>query len=167
MFAFIDTETTGLADDDGLVEVAICDQNGTPIFQSLVKPSKSEWPHAQAIHGISPDDVANAPKIEEIALIVKALCKGKTPVFYNAGFDTRFFPAGTFETEPVCVMMEWAAYKREVCPKRGGWRWHKLVAAAEEVGHQWTGQAHRAMADAQATASVWRFLRDTDVESVA
>jgi inhibitor of KinA sporulation pathway (predicted exonuclease) len=39
-------------------------------------------------------------------------------------------------------------------------RWCRLVDAAEHAGHVWSGNAHRALADAQATRSVWHLLRE-------
>ena len=156
-FLFVDTETTGVKSDDEIVEVSIVDADGEVVFTSLVKPTgKTEWPEAQAIHGIGPEDVANAPAIGDMVESIRALCEGATVVMYNAKFDTRFFPADTFGAVE-CAMLRWSAYKG-VLNERGSLKWHKLIAAANEAGHQWTGAAHRATADAQATATVWMFL---------
>lgn len=156
-FLFIDTETTGVKVEDEILEVSVVDAAGEVIFTSLVKPTgKTEWAEAQAIHGISPEEVANAPAIGELVETIRAVCEGATVVMYNAKFDSRFFPAGTFDNVE-CAMLRWSAYKG-VLNERGSLKWHKLVAAAEEAGHQWTGAAHRATADAQATATVWNFL---------
>ena len=40
----------------------------------------------------------------------------------------------------------------------GDGRWQKLDVACKRVGHQWTGTAHRALADALACRSVSRWL---------
>ncbi len=44
-------------------------------------------------------------------------------------------------------------------PGRGPYKWHKLVAAADDVGHEWGAEAHRALADTRALRSVWHYLR--------
>lgn len=39
-----------------------------------------------------------------------------------------------------------------------GGPWRKLEVAARHVGHRWTGEAHRALADAMACRSVWEWM---------
>jgi DNA polymerase-3 subunit epsilon len=55
----------------------------------LIKPP--QWPHFSpwnvAVHGIRPDDVAGAPRWEEIWEEVHALLLGATVVAHNAAFD--------------------------------------------------------------------------------
>jgi hypothetical protein len=46
----------------------------------------------------------------------------------------------------------------------GGYRRHKLGVAASVAGHIWTGDAHRASADAQAVRHVWQWLQRLEVE---
>lgn len=38
------------------------------------------------------------------------------------------------------------------------YKWHKLEVAATKAKHRWTGAAHNALTDAQATRTVWHWL---------
>lgn len=86
---FLDTETTGLDDDAQVVEIAIVDDTGAVLFESLVKPTVPVEPEAAAIHGIGPDRLASAPAWPELADQVRAVLEGKTVVIFNSDFDTR------------------------------------------------------------------------------
>ena len=55
---YLDTETTGVADDDEMVELTIIDDDGEPLINTLIKPKfHRTWAGAQRVHGISPLDV--------------------------------------------------------------------------------------------------------------
>ncbi len=163
---YLDFETTGLEGAE-VVEVAIIDDDGGVLLHSLVKPvGCTQWPEAQAIHGISPADVADAPVFADLLPKIESLIeKCSALVIYNRGFDIRFIGD---ENSPVrkmarqrarCAMEAWAEYQGDWNESRGTYRWHKLVAAAEDVGHDWAGDAHRALADALAARSVWHYMR--------
>lgn len=158
---FLDTETTGLGDE--IVEICICDETGKSLLLALVRPTgRTTWPEAQAIHGITPEAVAHAPALAELMPFVRAAIQGKRVVIYNAPFDVKFFPFGTFEGCDVeCAMLKFAERVGDWNEHRRNWKWHKLTAAAEYVGHVWEGDAHRARADVLATISVWNWLQDT------
>ncbi len=92
--AVVDLETTGLdPKSDEIVEIAIvvCGADGVPTgerFVSLVKPSGSVG--ATHIHGISEDDVRDAPTFADIAGDVLGVLAGRVVVAHNAYFDVRF-----------------------------------------------------------------------------
>ena len=51
---FLDTETTGLATPDQIIEIAIVDQTGKGLLNTLVNPGRVPINgHAQAAHGIT------------------------------------------------------------------------------------------------------------------
>ncbi|WP_108651249.1 3'-5' exonuclease [Dongshaea marina] len=160
--AILDTETTGLnPETDELLEIAICDQFGNPILNSLVRPvNKTKWPEAQAIHGITPADVASAPTLGELAPKIREAVAGRTIVIYNRKFDAPFLGSLLDGAEGIeCAMIRWAEHNNEYREKDGNLKWHKLTKAAEEAGHTWgKDEAHRALADARATATVWAYL---------
>ena len=57
---YLDTETTGVADDDEMVELTIIDDDGKPLIDTLIKPKyHTSWPGAQRVHGISPIDAVS------------------------------------------------------------------------------------------------------------
>ena len=68
------------------------DDAGNVLLDSLVKPDRhTEWPEAQAIHGITPADVMNAPSLESLLPRLLAVIEDAgTLVIYNAGFDLAF-----------------------------------------------------------------------------
>ena len=64
-----DTETTGTEPylGDEVVSISICDAYGNDLFSSLIKPRKKKaWPEAEAINGISPAMVKDAPYLSLI-----------------------------------------------------------------------------------------------------
>lgn len=150
---FVDTETTGLNQDgaDEVLEIAIVDADGTTLLNTLVRPAQNTaWPNAQVIHGITPQDVANAPTWNALLPKIAAICAGKTVVFYNSPFDTSFFPKGFFPSV-ACAMHRYS----ELSPKCKAW--FKLSDAATESGYASTGTTHRALEDALACRHIWLF----------
>ena len=56
----IDTETTGVTTSDEILQVSIIDEHANVLFNELIRPDfKESWSFAQAVHGISPENVAN------------------------------------------------------------------------------------------------------------
>ncbi|AYW42369.1 3'-5' exonuclease [Pseudomonas aeruginosa] len=162
---YLDTETTGLSCSGGdeLVEISVVDDGGNVLLDSLVKPTRhTEWPEAQAIHGITPADVANAPSLEKLLPRLQAIIEdSRALVIYNASFDLAFLPDSLrllASGKALCAMQAFSLYAGEWDERRQSYRWYKLVDAACSAGHQWDGSAHRARADAMATRSVWRWL---------
>ncbi len=150
---FLDTETTGLNRDgtDEVLEIAIVDAGGTALLNTLVRPVRNTaWPKAQAIHGISPQDVANAPTWIELLPKIAAICADKTVVFYNAPFDMSFFPTDFFSSV-ACAMRGYS----DLNPNRNSWV--KLSDSAAQTGYVSTGGYHRALEDAFACRHIWLF----------
>lgn len=164
---YMDTETTGLyaCCGDELLEVAVVDDAGNVLLESLVKPARhTEWSDAQAIHGITPADVANAPSLESLLPRLLAIIEeAGALVIYNADFDLGFLPdplRPLASRKVLYAMRAFSLRAGEWDARRQSYRWHKLADAAYAAGHQWGGSAHRARADAMATRSVWRWLCD-------
>jgi DNA polymerase III epsilon subunit-like protein len=156
----IDLETTGLdPSTDEVLEVAVVDINGEEYMNTFVRPvNRSEWPEAQRIHGIAPEDMENAPTLRSLAEEIKESVRDRVVVIYNAEFDAEFLKDLLKGARAVICAME--AFAAEYQAREGGeGRWQKLVHAAHYVDHDW-GQdaAHRAIHDAHATVSVYRWL---------
>lgn len=150
-YVFLDTETTGLNYDgmDEIVEIAIVDESGRTLLNTLVKPRfNDEWTQAERVHGISPHDVANSPALSDLLAEIELICKGKTVVCYNAAFDTGFFPKGFYQSVQ-CAMVSFS----EVNPN--GKKWVSLDKASQSTGYVPTGKSHRALEDALACRHVW------------
>ena len=161
--AVLDTETTGLDPLlDEILEIAIVDENGDVLLNSLVRPTRNtSWPEAQRIHGISPADVANAPTLEELAQQIHDSVEKRKVVIYNAEFDAEFLK-GYLDAASVirCCMNAYSHHQEAISGESWRQHKHKLVHAAYDADHDW-GQdaAHRTIQKAGATLSVWQWLK--------
>ena len=164
---FLDLETTGLQKSDEVLEIALADADGRPLVNSLVRPlTRASWPEAQAVHGIRPADVADAPRLSDLLSEIAQAVQGKDLVIYNAAFDAPFLlrngggEALSAAAAIWCCMERYAAHAGQWEPARGGYRWHKLKVAAEAAGFRFghDNTAHRALADVRATCAVWAWL---------
>ena len=72
-FCVLDTETTGLKDAE-ICQIAIIDHTGEVLFNTLVKPVKPIPSDAVRVHGITNEQVQNAPSWAEVA--PKVVAKG-------------------------------------------------------------------------------------------
>lgn len=154
MAIYLDTETTGFSPKQGagIVEVAIVDEGGAVLIDTLVDPGHPIPWAASNIHGISDAMVRGKPTLAQLMPEIRRIVTGQQVVIYNASFDAPFFPGGLRESQRVdCAM-------RRFADATGGGTWKKLDVAARQVRHVWGGKAHRALADALACRSVWQWL---------
>ena len=148
---YLDTETTGVSDDDEMVELTIIDDDGKPLIDTLIKPKyHTSWPGAQRVHGISPIDVRHAPTQKQITDKIRDAVRDTRVVIYNAPYDSQYLPELEEAAEIRCAMREFADWNKS--------KWLKLVNATKIVGYEWEG-AHRALADTKALRAVWHFLQ--------
>lgn len=153
------TETTGLhpngSDPDEILTISIIGRDGSVLLDERFRPTvKTEWPHASAINGIYPEDVADLPTIETAIPRLREIFAGADEVIgYNVGFDLGFLSAvGVRPREDARITDTM---------KKFTWfmgRRYKLVDAADHIGYEWTGRAHGSLADALATLAVQRWL---------
>lgn len=160
----LDTETTGLDGLAEIIEIAVIDAGGKVLLNTLVRPSKSIPADATAIHGITNEMVSDAPIWPEISAQVHALIAGKIIVIYNAEYDMRLLmqtdaiwgvqPEFSSDTDTiprmVCAMQEYAEFYGQR-NERGGYKWQKLTAAADQEGVTIEGTPHRALSDCLTT----------------
>ncbi|AXX29418.1 3'-5' exonuclease [Actinosynnema pretiosum subsp. pretiosum] len=87
----LDTETTGLGEDDVVVEVAVIDAHtGRVLLDTLVNPGDVKvGAGARAVHGITDEQLAQAPGWDRVLPKLRRMTKGKTVLAYNAEFDRR------------------------------------------------------------------------------
>lgn len=159
---YLDTETTGLnPDSDEMLEIAIVDDSGNILLNTLLKPSaNSTWPEAEAIHGITPEMVIDAPALSEIASTIEEIVNGQDVIIYNADYDSGFLGTLLSKAKSIkCCMIAWAEHCGEWSEERGCYRWKKLIDAASSVHFEWPGEAHRALADSLACRAVWQHLK--------
>ena len=162
-----DTETTGFyaEKDDDILQLSIADGNGKALFNEYFKPKNKEtWPEAEAVNGISPKMVKDAPYIESKADQIREIFENADLVVaYNLPFDERFINKnGIFIREDQLtfdVMREFAPVAGVWNDRYGNWKWQKLVNCAEHYGFDF--KAHDSLEDAKATAYCFnRMLED-------
>lgn len=89
-----DTETTGLDNDDRIIELAgveVIDRKETgQYYHQYVCPKRQINKEALKIHGISEEFLADKPSFPEIIESLLDFIKGAQLVIHNAPFDVRF-----------------------------------------------------------------------------
>lgn len=148
----IDTETTGLGEDDEIVEIAIVDAAETIEFSALLKPSKPIPGAASAVHGIDDAMVEKAAPAAALWPVVADLIRDRVLLAYNSEFDARMMQQ-TFGLEAYrdwdCLMNAWQSF-------HGLSRWARLENVCCQIGIEPGG--HRALGDAKAAREVLRWL---------
>lgn len=171
-FAVIDFETTGLDPAlDRVLEMGIVtfdDGVMTGSHNWLIQPTIPVPEGATAVHGITDEMLADAPRFEAVWSEIRVHLEGRLPVAYNAGFDKKFLLAELERMgEPVWGEhlppsmqsdVEWIdplVWIRELFPDESA----KLgdVCARFEIALE---DAHRAAHDAEATGKVLLAIRD-------
>lgn len=133
-WAVLDTETTGLHSADQIVQISVIDGAGDVLISNqLIKPTVPISGEAQAIHGISIDQLIDAPTFAEFAPQLDEVLRNRIVVIYNASFDARILRqsrmAGGQDTSNFsaeCAMIRYAEWVGEWNEKRGNFRWQKL-----------------------------------------
>ncbi len=165
-FAVIDFETTGLdPEQDRVLEMGIVQFDEGLLSKRhnfLINPGIPVPEESRAVHGISDEELKDAPRFSQIADEILGHLSGRLPVAYNADFDKRFLlaefarvkrpihgelpPAARKET----VWIDPLVWVRELHRDQKG---HKLVDVCERLGID-LENAHRASDDAEATGRV-------------
>lgn len=156
----VDVETTGLSTtDDEILKLSIIDGNYEVLFNEYIKPSrKTEWPDAQKINGISPEQVENMPTIEKhITVLNKIFEEAELLVGYNIKkFDSRILTAAGVNIPRIIdyydVMLEFAPIYGEWDDYHKDYKWQKLTTCAKFYDYDWGDDvAHDSLSDVKAT----------------
>jgi len=165
-FVAIDLETTGLNPyKHEIIEigaVAYSLQGLGADFSILIKPERKMDPKARAVHQITAEELESkaVPLSQGIAAFMEFVPEGSW-VFHNAPFDLAFLKQSF-----AAVKMAWPnrsyydhlQLSRKLRPERAS---HSLEAIKKELGID-TGKAHRALADARATALAFLHLLENE-----
>lgn len=156
--AVIDFETTGLSPGNGdrATEVAIVLVEGGRVverFQSLMNAGVRIPAFITGLTGISNAMIASAPAAAQVMAEASRFVGQAPLVAHNAAFDRRFWQAelahaGLAAPQPfICTLL----LARRLYPQAPS---HQLGALADYHGLARTGQAHRALADAEMAAAL-------------
>ena len=159
---FIDTETTGFANNSEIVEISIVDHDGKALFDSLVKPIGVIPPDAFQVHGISTAMTAGALTWQEIWPKVDQILSGRIVGFYNEEFDVRMMQQsgqqygmawnpswqGTF-----CIMKLYARYYGDWMPSKQDYKYQSLTNAGRQCRIN-LPNTHRSLADTLLTRAL-------------
>jgi DNA polymerase-3 subunit epsilon len=171
-FYVIDTETTGMEHwGFQIVEVAVVNQDGQVLYQSLCKPDISIPTSASKVSGITEVQLADAPTFTEIwPSLVELLTSADIPIYaWNADFDRQALlliakrfglpvPAALgSKTRWHCAMRLHARWYGEWSNRRNDYRYQSLEWARTELGIE-ENEHHRAIFDAQKTLRVLRAI---------
>ncbi|MDX9947060.1 MAG: 3'-5' exonuclease [Bacteroidales bacterium] len=174
--AFLDLETTGInVSSDRIVEISVLkiNPNGSEEWLiSRINPEMPIPPKSTAIHGITDEDVADAPKFREIAKNLAAFLEGTD----LAGFNAIKFDIPVLAEEFLRVNIDFSFLKRkyvdvQVIFHRKEQR--TLTAAYKFYCDRELENAHSSKADTQATYEVLMSQLDrysdleNDVEKLA
>lgn len=89
-FVILDTETTGLEEDDEVVQIGIIDEDHNEIYQKYFYPEKEVNPFAQKVNHLNKEKLKNCPKFTDIDFQeIKKLIGNRMIIGHNIGFDKR------------------------------------------------------------------------------
>lgn len=146
----LDTETTGLGNDAEPVEIAIIDTFGKTLLNTRICPIGQISEGASKVHGITMDDVKNAPTFRDIYQYFCRAVASKHIIIYNQSYDKRILKyilqvSGLASPQVKafhCAMHHYSAWMNEPSLK-GAYKWQKLE-----------GGDHSALGDCLATLNV-------------
>ena len=161
--AVFDLETTGINPRTGhrVVEIGILTSDGLKIqerYEALVNPGRRIPPQASEVNNIFDDMVEGAPSFAQLLPKIDSLFRGRALVAHNASFDIGFLAVEyhlareKFTPGPILDTVKLARNQHNF-PN------NKLATICECLGIE-NSDAHRALADVEATFTVFRWLAD-------
>ncbi|MCT4595967.1 MAG: 3'-5' exonuclease [Anaeromicrobium sp.] len=160
-FVIIDFETTGLSNEDKIIEIGYAHVKGNEVVRTggkIINPG-IKWlnPRITAITGITTDMVKKADKIEDVFPKFHRFLKNKLIVAHNASFDMRFLNNQLEEmgeekiNNYLCTKKLFKEYKKL---KGIGTKGNKLEDLTRHFNLN-NERAHRAESDAYVTAKAF------------
>lgn len=160
-YVVFDVETTGLnRNSDRIIEAAIIEVDSSGIINQWTQRFNPEGPVGKTeIHGITDEDVKNAPLFKDASEDLVRLIIGKTIVAHNAVFDLAFLRSELTRAgwrvpflTAICTL-EASNYYLPDLGRR------KLIDCCDAVGIEIRNQ-HTAFGDVTATANLMKFYLD-------
>ena len=133
----VDTETTGLAGTDQVLQVAVLDPSGRALVDTTIRPTCEIHPRASEVHGFTLERLASAPTYEQVHDAIERHLAGRRVIAYNAPFDERLLAqsAVAWGLPPVeshweCAMRQYAKYVGSRRRPGAEYTWQKLPRGA-------------------------------------
>ncbi len=173
-WCILDTETTGPGADAQIVQMGIISCTNIEGWQTFVKPTIPINEEATRIHGITSDDVSEAPYFEQVFLDLWKVIGSRDLIIYNAEFDTKLirqslkargiqiaFPTSdrrgcrifTNGGSIHCAMEYYSQWVGEWNNYHGNYKWQRLP-----------GGDHSALGDCRATLEIIKTMAEVQSE---
>lgn len=169
----LDTETTGLDDNDQIIEIAVITTSGQQLLNTLVKANKDSHPIALQTHGISREitDLKGKPWSDVLADL-NAIFECHPMCAYNEVFDTRMIkqtceahkteqPVHTIKFDIMELANRHFIEHAIWCTKRSQFKRLSLAKCCELAGIKFQGSAHRAIVDCHATLDLLKYIANS------
>ena len=162
---YVDVETTGIDWDDEVIEIAVLDEDGQVLLDSLIRPTSrtSISKEAKKTHKISKRMLKKEPTWETIYPLLKELLEGKVIRTYNADFDKRLleqtckaWDLPIFTNQFVCIMKAYSIHAGHLKDRSRDYKWWKLNDITFWVypDGRVKGRRHRALTDCREAHAV-------------
>lgn len=164
-WCILDTETTGLDFADEVIQIGVIDGSGNVLMDNqLIRPNVEISRGAFRVHGISEENLKDAPRFAEIQPALLHIARGRQVVIYNAAYDLRMLSqsaklheVGMDSLESVsagvsCAMERYAEFIGEWNDYRGSFKWQRLL-----------GGGHNAISDCLATLKIIQDMAKCEV----
>ncbi len=164
-FLILDTETTGLRSWDQIVEIAVIDEIGDVLLNTLINPEISIPVGVTSIHGITNEMVQDKPRFQDILPELEDILNGMPVVIYNATFDKRFLAHGGLTVEDYefqCAMLMYAKFFGVWSDYYNNWKRQSLQKACHYCGIQ-RKSIHRAASDCEATRQIINYMAQANI----
>lgn len=161
----LDTETTGL--DGHVIEISVLTAGGEVLIDTLVQSEhKSLTEEARGIHGITEEDLADAPRWEKVWPELRRVVTGKEVLAYNAQFDAERITETLQDHDIIgdldgymgsafpwphavnCIMAPYIRARSRWDDEKERYDWISLEDAAQKEDVKIDETLHRARADA-------------------
>ena len=138
-FLILDTETADLRGE--IIEIGIIDASGNVLLDQRIKPAGQIAPGAQAVHGISIDDLQDAPTFPDVYPEIKSILENRLVIIYNAAYDTACITQDIerhglerMNASAQCAMKIYAEFFGDWSEYHGSYKWKPLNGTHGAIG---------------------------------
>lgn len=169
--AVIDFETTGILNPHA-VQVAIIDSKGDTLLSELVKTDEPIHPKALAVHGKTPEMLAEKG-INPVDMLgkIREIAGNHTLVAYNYQFERKVMRVMSAHYQRheqlameniLCAQALYAKFYGQPNYKYNEYKWHKLTLACKRQGIA-VEDAHDALGDVKMTLALIKSIAETSL----